>query len=128
MTGPFLLDTHALIWALTSPERLRGPVRAALSDPAVAVSVSAAWTWEIAIKAALGKLPPPPADLPGVPARLGFQALPLTVEDTMGVLALPLHHRDPFDRLLVAQALRHGLTLVTADALLASYGVLTLAP
>ena len=128
MTGPFLLDTHALIWALASPDRLRPAVRTALADSSVVVFGSAASTWEIAIKAALGKLPPPPDDLPDVLDRLGFDRLPVTIEDTLAVQSLPLHHRDPFGRLLVAQALRHGLTLVTADARLAEYGVATLVP
>jgi PIN domain nuclease of toxin-antitoxin system len=128
VSGPPLLDTHALIWALTTPERLREPMRTALADPATEVSVSAASTWEIAIKASLGKLPPPPADLADVLTRLGFRPLSVTVEDALAVQALPFHHRDPFDRLLVAQALRHGLTFVTADAHLAAYGASILAP
>jgi PIN domain nuclease of toxin-antitoxin system len=128
VTGPFLLDTHVLIWVLTAPDRLRTPVRDALSDPTVHVAVSAASTWEVAIKAALGKLPPPPPDLPAVLTRLGLRALPIEVEDTLAVQALPLHHRDPFDRLLVAQALRHDLTLITSDGRLATYGVPTLMP
>ena len=128
MTGPLLLDTHALIWALTAPARLRSVVRDALADPSVIVFVSAASTWEIAIKAGLGKLPPPPDDLPGVLGGLGFRELPVTVADSLAVQALPLLHRDPFDRLLVAQARRHGLTLVTADARIAGYDVMTVTP
>lgn len=121
-----LLDTHVLLWWLFSNPRLTPAMRQAIADPASAVAVSAVTAWEIAIKGALGKL--------AVPDRLvqqlkqeGFDELPVTVEDGLAAGALPRHHGDPFDRMLIAQAARRRLTVVTADRRFADYGVTTLA-
>ena len=109
-----LLDTHVLIWLLEGDERLGVEARAAMAR-APDVHVSAASLWEIAIKVELGRLQAPD-DLPEVVRRAGLQRLPVTGEhawSVQGVAGLP--HRDPFDRLLVAQASVEGLSLVTAD-------------
>lgn len=120
-----LLDTHVLLWALASPERLSRDTAAALVSPDNDVLVSAVTAWEIAIKQSLGKLAlPGPAEvwLPAAVEQTGFLWTGIDHEDALRVRALDWHHRDPFDRLLVAQALR-GYTLVTRDSTLGEYGV-----
>ena len=118
-----LLDTHVFLWLQTEPDRV-GEALAVLSDLRTELLVSAASGWEIAIKHGLGKLPLPEPPARYVPARItAIRATPLPIElaDALGVGELPGHHRDPFDRLLVAQAQRHELTLVTAGPALAAY-------
>lgn len=118
-----ILDTHILLWAAAAPERL--PVGAAelIEDAENALVFSAASLWEVAIKAGLGR-----ADFTvdaGVLRRglveNGYEELPVIATHACAVAALPPIHRDPFDRMLVAQALVEGLTLVTGDAALAGY-------
>jgi PIN domain nuclease of toxin-antitoxin system len=116
-----LLDTHALIWALSAPKNLPDAVARRLSDPSTVVFASAASTWEIAIKAALGKIDADLDEIIGGIRETGFTPLSITVEHTRRLSELPHHHRDPFDRILVAQALEDGLTVVTHDAILRSY-------
>lgn len=97
-----------------------------LADPSSERYLSSASAWEIAIKYALGKLPLPEDPVVYVPDRMrvsGFRELVIANADALAVARLPPHHRDPFDRLLVAQAQRHGLTLVTADATIERYDV-----
>jgi PIN domain nuclease of toxin-antitoxin system len=120
-----LLDTHVLLWWLFGDPRLTPTMRKAIADPTSTVVVSAVTAWEMAIKAAVGKL--------AVPDRLihqldqeGFEALPVTVEDGLAAGALPRNHSDPFDRMLIAQAARRRLVVVTADRRFADYDVLTL--
>ncbi|MBV8211787.1 MAG: type II toxin-antitoxin system VapC family toxin [Verrucomicrobia bacterium] len=108
------LDTHVLLCALSAPEQLSKPARDAIEDPANIVFVSAAVAWEIEIKAALGKLRAP-SDLVNQLAAANFQELPITVEHTLALKQLPNLHRDPFDRIMLAQAKAAGLTFVTAD-------------
>ena len=125
-----LLDTHAFLWWTSSPERLSAVARDAIASASNEVLVSHVSAWEMAIKAGLAKLrlPAPVARFfPDQLARNGFAALPLELRDLTAVEALPQHHRDPFDRLLVAQALRGRLTLVTADPVIERYGVRVLA-
>ena len=120
-----LLDTHVLLWALSSPEKLSPATASALAHPANEVFVSAASAWEIAIKQSLKKLDlPEPAAiwLPNAVAQTGFTWMPITPEDALRVGALPWHHRDPFDRMLIAQA-SVGYTLVSRDSRLREYGV-----
>jgi PIN domain nuclease of toxin-antitoxin system len=120
-----LLDTHVLLWSLVDPDRLDPHVAGLLRDPENTVLVSAASAWEIAIKQSLGKLTlPGPADawLPTECLRAGFDWLAITPADALAVGRIPWHHRDPFDRLLVAQA-RGGIVLVTRDRSMAAYGV-----
>ncbi|MGH7727846.1 MAG: type II toxin-antitoxin system VapC family toxin [Vulcanimicrobiaceae bacterium] len=126
----YLLDTNVLLWLFLRSDRVKKSVRDKLADPANTVYVSAVSTWEVAIKAATGKLrlPGEPARyLPARIARAKLSTLAVTLEHTYGVFALPPHHSDPFDRLLVAQAQLEGLTIVTADRALARYDVRTLA-
>ncbi|MBM4345608.1 MAG: type II toxin-antitoxin system VapC family toxin [Deltaproteobacteria bacterium] len=124
-----LLDTHALLWLLCDPGRLGDTAARAIASPSSRVAVSAATAWEIAIKQSIGKLVlPGPAESwlgPVVSAR-SIEWIPVTVEDALAVRALAWHHRDPFDRLIVAQALRGGWTLVSRDPALVAYGVPTL--
>lgn len=122
-----LLDTHALLWALDTPARLRPTTRAALEDPANTVLVSAASAWEISIKQALGRLEFPLARFDALLAEAGFTPLPINTAHAVTAGQLPPHHRDPFDRMLVAQALREDAVLVTDDAAMGPYGVPCLA-
>ncbi len=121
-----LVDTHALLWALSRPDRLAGTASAALRDPANHVFVSAASTWEIAIKSALGKLDGDVGTIAGAARELGFADLAITIPHTVRVRSLHPHHRDPFDRILVAQALEEGLTIVTHDPVFTAYPAPTL--
>jgi PIN domain nuclease of toxin-antitoxin system len=121
-----LLDTHALIWAVHAPERLPRTILEALGKAGVTVFLSAASTWEIAIKVALGRLRFPIAELPGAIADAALKELPVSIAHGLEMAQLPLIHRDPFDRLLVAQARHERLTLVTRDAAIRRYPVDTL--
>lgn len=115
-----LLDTNVLIWFLAGAPRIGAEARRQIELDAETVVVSAVSVFEIATKAAIGKLPAPP-DLAGLISRSGFDALSVTMAHAERVRDLPLHHRDPFDRLLVAQAQTEGLTLMTSDRELARY-------
>jgi PIN domain nuclease of toxin-antitoxin system len=118
-----LLDTHLLLWAAGQPERLSATARRLLDDPRNELLFSAASLWEIAIKSALGR------DDFRVEARVlrrglldnGYVELPITSQHAVSTDNLPPLHKDPFDRLLLAQALCEGITLVTADAQVARY-------
>lgn len=109
-----LLETHVLLWALSDPERLDERTRADLVDGRNTVLVSAASIWEIAIKRSLGKSSAP-SDLLTTLTETGFGSLSITAEHAVVAGGSPLHHRDPFDRMLVAQARVDDLRLVTAD-------------
>lgn len=117
-----LLDTHVLLWWLDEPSRLTVEARGAIRHGRNAVYVSAAVAWEIAIKKALGKLEAPD-DLEAVLEVCRFRTLPITVAHAEAAGRLPDHHRDPFDRMLVAQARLEGLTVVSRDAAMKAYGV-----
>lgn len=119
-----LLDTHLLLWAASEPKRLSSKARALLLDPANQLVFSAASLWEISIKNGLER-----ADFNVDPRRLwrmllvsGYRELPVTSEHTVAVNELPGLHKDPFDRILVAQARVEGLTLLTVDKAVAKYG------
>jgi PIN domain nuclease of toxin-antitoxin system len=121
-----LLDTHVLLWALIAPKRLGAKFQTLLENPDHEVLFSAASVWEMSIKAALGR-----ADFQVAPAVIveaaqatGFIELPVRAAAALKVAALPHHHRDPFDRLLVAQAMTEPAALYTADAQLGSYSEL----
>lgn len=116
-----LLDTHALLWWLGNME-LDDRTRTQIQDPAGLVAVSAASVWETAIKVASGKLHGP-EPLTTALGREGFEALAITAEHAERAGSLPLHHRDPFDRMLVAQAQLEGLTVVTRDRAFDAYEV-----
>jgi PIN domain nuclease of toxin-antitoxin system len=117
-----LLDTHVLLWWLADDPRLAAEPRSAIANGANTVVVSAASVWEVEIKKAAGKLRTG-ADLWGAARGGGLADLPMTTDHAREAARLPLHHRDPFDRMLVAQARIEGLTLVTADPALDAYSV-----
>ena len=117
-----LLDTHALLGWLAD-EGLSARARDAIADPDNVVTVSAASAWEISIKKALGKLAAPDDLEEQVRAAGGFTLLPITIAHAMAAGRLARHHDDPFGRMLVAQALAEGLTLVTRDRRFDEYGV-----
>lgn len=117
-----LLDTHALIWALEDSPRLSPTARAAIVDPDNQVLVSVVSAWEMAIKQSLGRLEVPD-DLEDAIDACGFAKRLITFADTRRVVALPPHHKDPFDRMLVAQAMVDGVPIVTCDPLIARYQV-----
>jgi PIN domain nuclease of toxin-antitoxin system len=120
-----LLDTHALLWALAGSRRLSPTARGAILDPQNEVLVSAVSGWEISIKKAIGRLAAPD-DLPAAIAAAGLRERPITLTDTARLEQLPDHHRDPFDRMLIAQALVDGTPIVTADPQIARYPVAVL--
>lgn len=120
-----LLDTHVWLWMLTAPERL-GDATGLVADPGNELLLSAASSWEIAIKYAFGRLPLPEAPRTYVPDRIRSTAvtpLPIGHPVALAVADLPDHHRDPFDRLLIAHARAETVPLLTADAALAAYDV-----
>lgn len=121
MTANLLLDTHVFLWAAAAPDRLRIEVREAIEDRDHDVFVSAATIWEISIKRRLGKVKAPRAIVAKID-KMGFQHLPITLEQAHNAGSLPLHHKDPFDRMLVAQSIGDRLVLVTHDATLGRYG------
>ena len=121
-----LLDMHAVLRALAEPAKLRRPARTALEDARNEVFVSVVSGWEIAIERALGKLEAPD-DLEAAIEMQGFEPLLLTFDHAALAGGLPPHHRDPFDRMLIAQAPAEGLILVTRDSNIPLYGVRTLA-
>jgi PIN domain nuclease of toxin-antitoxin system len=117
-----LLDTHVLLWWLSDDARLPERMRAAVADGENEVFVSAASAWEMSIEAALGKLTAPDG-LREEMEQQGFTELPITVDDGLAAGALPRHHDDPFDRMLIAQATRRGLQLLSVDRRFSDYDV-----
>lgn len=120
-----LIDTQILIWAVMDSPRLGHKARYAMLD-ADEVVVSAASIWEIAIKTKLGKLEGDPAEFVAAMVASGFRELKISAKHAAKVHELPLYHRDPFDRLLIAQALVEPMRLLTADSVLAQYSELVL--
>jgi PIN domain nuclease of toxin-antitoxin system len=121
-----LIDTHCWLWSLTAPERLSARAREIFADPENTIYLSAASSWEMAIKYQLGKLPLPEAPETYVPSRMlaqGIEALPIEHAHTLRVAQLPAHHHDPFDRLLIAQSQIESLSLLTADPMFRKYKV-----
>ncbi len=121
-----LLDTHAFFWWFSGSSRLSLPARQAIADDGNDVMVSAASAWEIATKHRIGKLPDADAlalDMTGAIAGQDFEELPITVEDAARAGSLPGSLRDPFDRMLIAQALAHDLVLISMETLFDRYGV-----
>lgn len=124
-----LLDTHTFLWYITADQKLPATFRAAIQDPANEVYLSTASVWESVIKHALGKfsLPAPPADyLPQQRIAHGIASLAVDEEAMPHLASLAPFHRNPFDRMIVAQALQHGLTIATVDPDIAAYSVLLL--
>ena len=122
MTVRLLLDTHVLLWSLAQPERLAAPATEAFRSHGVRIVVSVASFWEIAIKQAQGKLAAP-ANLIDLIRDFGHEILPIRETHAWRVRDLPPHHGDPFDRMLVAQAMVEGLTLMTHDRRMFAYDV-----
>lgn len=120
-----LLDTHAFIWWNADDDALGPVARAAIANRGNSVLVSAATAWEISVKRAKGKLDAD-GDITDWIERNAFTALPIEVSHAVESAELPGHHRDPFDRLLVAQARLEDLTIVTSDQAIAAYDVRTL--
>lgn len=120
-----LLDTHAFLWFLAGDERLSRKAREAMSDENTELFVSAASVWEMAIKASLGRLhlPLPVADYVAEKIHDGFQVMPIDWVHAAAVQKLPFHHRDPFDRLIIAQAQIEKLPLVSGDRTFLKYGI-----
>lgn len=117
-----LLDAHTLKWWLEDAATLASGARDAIRDPGNDVLVSAASVWELEIKAASGKLRID-ADLIGAIGASGFMGVPISLEDAHAAAALPLHHRDPFDRMLVAQAHRLEAVIVSRDRAFEPYDI-----
>ncbi len=120
-----LLDTHTLLWWLADDPGLTDVATAVISDEDNIVYVSAASAWEVSIKASLGKLRAP-KDLVDAIRASEFEPLAISAEHAVLAGALPLIHRDPFDRMLVAQATLEQLSIVSRDPRLAEYGVVTI--
>lgn len=117
-----LLDAHALLWALHDPGKLRAEAVEEIQDPGRAVFYSAASVWELELKAAVGKLDLP-EDWLSAAEKSGFLELAVKAAEASDSARLPWHHRDPFDRVVVAQALKHGLRIATRDPAIPKYGV-----
>ena len=117
-----LLDAHAILWAVSEPKSLAVDARSAIESAANDVVVSAGSIWELEIKQALGKIKIE-NDLLEELERVGFDVLAITAADATSAARLPLHHRDPFDRMLIAQARRLGAVVVTRDAMFDRYEV-----
>jgi PIN domain nuclease of toxin-antitoxin system len=118
-----LVDTHVLLWAAAEPERLPSSFRERLESPENEVLFSAASIWELTIKMQIGRLSLAviPEEIARTALERGFDELPVMAVHAAGVRHLPLHHRDPFDRLLIAQAVHEPARFLTVDRLLAKY-------
>jgi len=121
-----LLDTHILLWALDAPQRLPADLVAQIESPETVVYFSAASIWEIAIKTALGKIDfrYSPREIAQAAKDTGFAELAVSAAHAASITQLPPYHRDPFDRLLIAQALSLPAQFVTVDAVLPQYSEL----
>ena len=124
-----LLDTHIFLWFISGDNRLSAAAQASIRDPNNEVYLSVASIWEAVVKHQLGKLPlpqPPETYLPLQRQRHLIKSLTIDEDTIMYLPKLPALHRDPFDRILICQALQHGLTIVTIDAAIAAYSVPTI--
>ncbi|HUO84849.1 MAG TPA: type II toxin-antitoxin system VapC family toxin [Thermoanaerobaculia bacterium] len=126
-----LVDTHCWLWMLVEPERFSAASHEILESADNELFLSAASSWEISVKYSLGELvlPDPPAEyVPDLMLRSGVRGLPIEHRHALAVASLPLHHRDPFDRLLVAQAMVESLPIMTADPQLSLYAIELIEP
>lgn len=124
-----LLDTQVFLWFISGDARLPATWRQSISDPANQVFLSVVSRWEATIKFQIGKLPLPESPgiyLPAQRARHSISSLSLDEQSVARLTPLPAHHRDPFDRILICQAIEHNLTMATVDSLIMQYGVATL--
>ena len=122
----FLVDTHAMLWALGEPSALSPAARDAIADPTNLIIVSSASLWECAIKASIGKLDLPEDFFDSIP-EAGYEVMPIRISHVHVCRTLSRHHRDPFDRILVAQARAEALILIPRDPEIAKYEVEILA-
>lgn len=125
----FLLDTQCWLWWFAQPERLNEEAITQIDDETNELWLSVASVWEMGIKVAIGKLPlPEPIDsyISSRMVQLGVRSLEITASHALQASALPLHHRDPFDRMLIAQAIAENMMLVSADPVFRQYNVSTL--
>ncbi len=122
-----LLDSHVLLWSLMDVSRLGMLAREAITSPGNEVFVSAVSLWELALKREKGKLTAPD-DLTTIVEQIGFTPLPLSLFHAEQAATLPMHHKDPIDRMLIAQAQAEGLVLITGDAHILQYPIRTMAP
>ncbi len=118
-----LLDTHVALWTWREPEKLSGSARVQIEDPGNEIWVSAAAAWEIALKWAAGKLDYVPERFGTMMQTSGFGHLAITAQHAIQSAALPRHHANPFDRMMIAQARCEALVLVTADRQISQYDV-----
>ena len=118
----YLLDTHTLLWWLANNPTLSPSAQEVIANPNNLIFVSAVSAWEISIKKAIGKLEAP-SDLLTVIKRNQFEPLPISIEDGLEAGALPNYHNDPFDRMLIAQAVGHKLIIITRDKKFKQYEV-----
>ncbi len=121
-----LLDAHLLLWAIYLPERLSDAARSVIVDTATTRLVSDATVWEILAKAGRGKLPYPDTQVASLYRHiqaLRVTAVPITAPDILTASTLPMHHHDPFDRMLIAQAMRLNAAIATIDTKFSFYGV-----
>jgi PIN domain nuclease of toxin-antitoxin system len=121
-----LLDTHTFLWFITADPRLSSPAQQALAAGSNQLYMSLASVWEIAIKVGIGRLPIPAPLESFIPEQLRLnriELLPITMEHTFQVAHLPLHHRDPFDRIIIAQSIRESMPLVSADEAFDAYPI-----
>jgi PIN domain nuclease of toxin-antitoxin system len=124
-----LLDTCSFLWVVQEPEKISLPSKHAFEEPSNTVYLSSVTTWEIALKYSIGKLTlpiPPRIFIPEALAEHGIATLALAFNDTFHLQGLPSLHRDPFDRMLICQAIEHGLTILTPDEAIRRYPVKTL--
>ena len=124
----FLLDTCTFLWIITDDEELSAHARGLFTDPGNEVYLSAVSVWEMSVKFSLGRLPLPDAPERFIPSqRERHNVAPLALDEgaTLYLHKLPPHHRDPFDRMLICQAIHHDLTILTPDSLITQYAVRT---
>lgn len=129
MTARYFLDTHTFIWAHTDEHRLSAKARRIVSNAENSITLSVISVWEIAVKYALGKLPlpePPEQFIAKIVAESGYEVLPLKLNHALRAASLPSLHRDPFDRMLVCQALAENGQIITADEQIQQYPVRTI--
>lgn len=121
----YLLDTHVILWWLTTPKKISSKAQKIIRDKENSIFISSISFWEMAIKKGLGRLTLPYNLIETVAAE-NFKILPIQAEECLGVADLPLLHSDPFDRLLIIQAKLHDLVIITNDSKIAEYPVVTL--
>ena len=121
----FLIDTHAFLWYIQASDQLSPKAADILEDPNQNLYFSIASLWEISIKMGLGKLKLDNSfhELEALLSRLSIEILPIIFADTETYLSLPLHHRDPFDRILITQAMNRSLSIITADSAFDAYAI-----